>query len=146
GLPGFIAGQELDVKATVIVAAGVDLSQVTPEDIEVIQNGDDSVIVVRIPQASVTSTEIDPHSFDISTSAGLLTHVRNTIGLPGKDVRDGALESVTALAREEALRSGITDEATRLAREQLQAFLQSLPQTGDTTTTYLVELQPTPAN
>jgi hypothetical protein len=146
GLPGFIAGQELDVEARVRVSAGVDLSQVTPEDIEVIQNGDDAVIVVRIPEAQLTSTEVEAESFDIDTSAGLLTHFRNTVGLEGKDVRDDALESVTAVAREEALRSGITDEATRAAREQLQSFLQSLPQTGDGTTTYLVEVQPNPSN
>jgi hypothetical protein len=146
GLPGFIAGQELDVEARVRVSAGVDLSQVTPEDIEVIQNGDDAVIVVRIPEAQLTSTEVEAESFDIDTSAGLLTHFRNTVGLEGKDVRDDALESVTAVAREEALRSGITDEATHAAREQLQSFLQSLPQTGDGTTTYLVEVQPNPSN
>ena len=146
GLPGFIAGQELDVEARVRVSAGVDLSEVTPEDIEVIQNGDDAVVVVRIPEAQLTSTEVEAESFDIDTSAGLLTHFRNTIGLDGKDVRDDALESVTEVAREEALRSGITDEATRAAREQLQAFLQSIPQTGDGTTTYLVEVQPNPSN
>ncbi|MEX0783610.1 MAG: DUF4230 domain-containing protein [Dehalococcoidia bacterium] len=146
GLPGFIAGQELDVKARVTVAAGVDLSQVTAQDVEVIQNGDNAVVIVRIPEAQITSTEVDPDSFDISTSAGLLTRVRSTVGLGERDVRDGALESVTTLAREEALAAGIADEATRLAREQLQAFLQALPQTGEGAITYRVELQPNPSN
>src|SRR5688572_18201164 len=146
GLPGFIAGQELDVDARVTVAAGVDLSQVTEDDLEVIQNGEDAVVVVRIPEARITSAEIDPESFDIDTSSGLLTKVRGTVGLPERDVRDGALESVTELAREEALRGGIIDEATRQAREQLQAFLQAMPQAGETRVTYLVELQPDPAN
>lgn len=146
GLPGFVAGQELDVKANVTVAAGADLSQVRPEHVEVIQNGNDAVVIVRIPEAQITSVAVDPESFDISTSAGILTRMRSTIGLGERDVRDGALEAVTALARDEALRSGILDEATRQARQQLQAFLQSLPQTGDGSVTYRVELQPTPAN
>jgi hypothetical protein len=146
GLPGFLAGQELDVEAQVTVAAGVDLSRVTADDLEVIQNGENAVVVVRIPEAQLTSTEVDPESFDIDTSAGLLTRVRTTVGFSERDVRDDALEEVTKLARESALEAGITDEATRLAREQLQAFLQSLPQTGDTNVTYLVELQPNPSN
>lgn len=146
GLPGFVAGQELDVKAQVTVSAGVDLSQVRPEDVEVIQNGRDAVVIVRIPEAQITSTEVDPDSFDISTSAGLLTRVRSTIGLSERDVRDGALGAVMTLGREEALRSGILDEATLRAREQLQAFLQSMPQVGEGRITYRVELQPKPAN
>ncbi len=146
GLPGFVAGQELDVKAQVTVSAGVDLAQIRPEDIEVIQNGSDAVVIVRIPEAQVTSTEVDPDSFDISTSAGLLTRLRSTIGLGERDVRDGALGAVTTIGREEALRSGILDEATLAAREQLQAFLQALPQTGEGRITYRVELQPKPAN
>ena len=146
GLPGFVAGQELDVRAQVTVAAGVDLSQIGPEDVEVIQNGADAVVIVRIPEAQITSTEVNPDSFDISTSSGLLTKVRSTIGLGERDVRDGALSAVTTLGREEALRAGILDAATRQAREQLQMFLQSLPQVGEGRVTYRVELQPPPAN
>lgn len=145
-LPGFVAGQELDVKAQVTVSAGVDLSQIRTEDIEVVQNGSDAVVIVRIPEAQIMSTEIDPDSFDISTSAGLLTRMRSTIGLGEHDVRDGAPGAVTTLGREEALRSGILDAATLAAREQLQAFLQSLPQVGEGHITYRVELQPRPAN
>jgi hypothetical protein len=146
GLPGFVAGKELDVKAKVKVAAGVDLSQVRPEDIEVIQNGDSAVVVVRIPEAQVTSTEVDPESFDISTGSGVLNRIGSTVGLGGRDVRDGSVEAVTSIAREEALRTGLLDEATRQAREQLQAFLQSIPQPNGAKITYLVEVQPKPQN
>ena len=147
GLPGFVAGPELDVKAQVTISAGVDLAQIRPEDVEVIANGNDSVVIVRIPEAQITSTEVDPGSFDISTSSGLLTKFRGTIGLGDRDVRDGALEAVTTLARDQALESGILDEATLQARQQLQAFLQSLPQQpGEGSVTYRVELQPRPAN
>ena len=142
GLPGWVAGQELDVKAEVTVAAGVDLSLVRPEDIRVIQQGKDAVVVVRIPEANITSTEVNSETFDISTSAGLLTRFRRSIGLGEQDVRDPSVGMVTTLAREQAIRDGILGEATEEARARLQAFLQGLPQTGSGQTTYLIELQP----
>jgi hypothetical protein len=143
-LPGWIAGQELDVAAQVTVAAGVDLSQLGPQDIRVIQQGQDAVVVIRIPEAQVTSTEINAGSFDISTNAGVLTRFRRTIGLGERDVRDASVGMVTKVAQEQALRDGILAEATQEARSRLEAFLQSLPQSGPGQTTYLVELQPTP--
>lgn len=146
GLPGFLAGQGLDVEADVTVSAGVDLSQVTASDIEVIQQGESAVVVVRIPEAQVTSTEIAPDSFDISTDKGLLNRLGGTVGLGGKDVRDGSVAAVADLAREEAISQGILERARADAREQLQAFLQSLPQPGEGTVTYLVEYAVPPAH
>lgn len=140
-LPGWIAGQELDVEAEVTVAAGVDLNQVRAEDIEIIKQGSNSVVVVRIPEAQITSTEVNAETFDISTGSGLLTKVRGGVGLGNRDVRDGALEQVTAEARRQALDEGILAVATREARARLQAFLQGLPQTGDGSVVYLVEVQ-----
>jgi hypothetical protein len=141
GLPGFIAGEELDVKAQVEVAAGVDLAGITPEDIEIISNGDGSVVVVRIPQAQILSSQIDADSFDISTGQGLLNRIGSSVGLGGKDVRDGAVGAVTSLAEDEAVRNGLLTEASLAAKEQLQAFLQSLPQGEGEQVTYLVEFQ-----
>lgn len=143
-LPGFVAGQELDVRAQVIVSAGVDMAQVTPQDIEVIQNGDGTVVVVRIPQAQITSTEVDPESFDISTGKGFMNKLGSTVGLGGHDVRDGALEAVTSIATEEAVRGGLLTEASAEAKARLQAFLQALPQGPTGNVTYLVEYQAPP--
>ncbi len=141
GLPGWVAGQELDVTAKVTVAAGVDMAQIQPGDIEVIQNGQDAVVVVRIPEARVMSTEIDAGSFDISTSSGILTRLGNTVGLHDKDVRDSAVGAVSSLARDQATADGILVLAQQEARTRLQAFLQGLPQTGPGHITYLVEQQ-----
>lgn len=140
-LPGFVAGQELDVKAEVTVSAGVDMASVTAQDIEVIQQGSGSVVVIRIPQAQITSIEINPQTFDISTDQGLVTKLGSTVGLGGKDVRDGAVEAVTSIAEEEAIRGGLLGVASAEARSRLQAFLQSLPQAAGGNVTYLVEYQ-----
>ncbi len=142
GLPGFLAGEELDVKAQVEVAAGVDLAGITPEDIEIIQQGGEgAVVVVRIPQAQILGTQIDPESFDISTDKGIMDRIGGSIGLGGKDVRDGAVGAVTSVAQDEAVRGGLLTEASLAAREQLQAFLQSLPQGDGQQVTYMVEFQ-----
>lgn len=141
GLPGWVAGQDLNVTAKVTVAAGVDLAQIGPENLQVIQNGQDAVVVVRIPEAQVTSTEIDANSFDISTSAGILTRIGNTVGLHDTDVRDSAVGAVTNLARDQAVSDGILAQAQQEARTRLQAFLQGLPQSGPGHITYLVEQQ-----
>lgn len=145
-LPGFVAGQELDVRAQVTVSAGVDMSQVTPQDIEVIQNGDGTVVIVRIPTAQITSTEVDPATFDISTGKGLVNKLGSTVGLGGQDVRDGAVQAVTSIATEEAVRGGLLNEASAEAKTRLQGFLQSLPQGEGSKVTYLVEYQAPPAH
>lgn len=144
GLPGFVAGQELDVDAKVTVSAGVDMARITPDDIEVIQQGTGAVVVIRIPEAYITSTEIDPESFDISTSKGILTRFRTSIGFGEKDVRDGAVAAVTTLAREEAVRGGLLEEARLEAKNRLQGFLTALPQPAPGTVIYLVEFQAGP--
>ncbi len=145
GLPGFLAGQELDVRADVTVSAGVDLAQIKPQDIEVIKQGAGSVVVIRIPPAQITSTEINPDTFDISHSQGFVTRIGNTVGLRDKDVRDGAVAAVTIIAQEEALAGGLLTAAGLEAKTRLQAFLQSLPQGQGEQVTYLVEFQAPPA-
>lgn len=144
GLPGFVAGQELDVSARVTVAAGVDMSQVGPDDVRIVEQDGNNVVIIRIPQADITSTEIEADSFEISTSSGILTRLRRTVGLSERDVRDGAVGQVTSLARGEAIEAGILEEATREAQIRLQAFLQSLPQPEGANVTYVVEVQPFP--
>jgi hypothetical protein len=146
GLPGFLAGQELDVKAEVTVSAGVDMAQIRPEDIEVIDQGGGSVVVIRIPPSQITSTEINPESFDISTDQGLFTRMQGAVGLGDKDVRDGAVAAVTSIAQEEALKGGLLEQASLEAKKQLQEFLQALPQGEGQHVTYLVEFQAPPAH
>lgn len=145
-LPGWVAGEELNVRAKVTVVAGVNLQQISPSDIQVLREGAQPVVVIRIPEATILSTEIDGQSFDISTGSGLLTRVTQTVGLGGGDVRDGAVASVTSAARKQAIEDGIISQATQAARSQLQAFLQALPQAGGGShVLYLVEIQQPPA-
>jgi hypothetical protein len=137
-LPGWLAGQELDVSGTVRVTAGVDLSRVRPQDIELTRRGNEVHILIRLPAAEVLSTELMPNTLDMSTSAGVLTRVRQRAGLEETDLRDRAADEVLRVARETAVDQGILADAAREAERRLQAFLQRLPQPGAERVTYSV--------
>jgi len=137
-LPGWVAGQELDVRATVTVTAGVDLSRVGPEDMEITRRGKDVHVLIRVPAPEVLSTELVPNTLDMSTSSGIITRVRRSVGLAEQDLRDRAADEVTDVARTTAVEHGILDDAARETERRLQGFLQSLPQTGSERVTYTV--------
>jgi len=137
-LPGFIAGQQLDATGKVVITAGVDLSRVRPEDMEVARQGKDVHITIRVPSPEIQSAALLPNTLDFSTSAGMLTRIGQAAGLSQTDLRERAADQVTQVAKDTALQQGILDDAAREAERRLQAFLQSLPQTGDMRITYSV--------
>ena len=137
-LPGWVAGQELDVKAGVTITAGVDLSRVGPDDMTVTRRGRDVQVLIRVPAPEVLSTELVPNSLDMSTSSGVITRMRRSVGFEEQDLRDRAADEVTQVARTTAVEQGILDAAARETERRLQSFLQSLPQTGSERVTYTV--------
>jgi hypothetical protein len=137
-LPGWVAGQELDVQARVTVTAGVDLSGVRPEDMEITRRGKDVQVIIHVPAPEVLSTELVPDTLDMSTSSGVITRVRRSVGLEEPDLRDRAADEVSQVARSTAVEQGILDDAARETERRLQRFLQSLPQTGSERVTYTV--------
>jgi hypothetical protein len=141
-LPPWLAGQQLKVKGNAVVTAGVDLSKVRPEDMQVTRNGRDTTVTITLPPPEILSTELVPGTLDMDTSAGLLTRIRTSVGLSENDLRDRAADQVALLARESAMERGILDEASFEAERRLQTFLNSLPQDGDGRTTYVVQVRP----
>jgi len=141
-LPGWIAGQSLDVKGKTIVTAGVDLSKIAPEDMQVTREGKDARVVITLPAPEILSAELVPDTLDMDTGAGLLTRITTALGVSEKDLRDRAADQIVAVSKESALEQGILDDAAREAELRLQRFLNSLPQSGDGRTTYLVQVRP----
>lgn len=137
-LPSFIAGQKMSVKGKVTVTAGVDLARVRPEDMQVTRNGKDTHVVIAVPQPQILSAELVPNSLDMDTSAGLLTRLKTSLGLSEQDLRDQAADRLIAVTKASAVENGILDDAARESERRLQAFLQSLPQSGDGRITYEV--------
>jgi hypothetical protein len=141
-LPGWAAGQELDVTGKVAVSAGVDMSRVGPEDMQITQQGNDAHVVIRLPAPELLSAELVPNSLDMSTSAGLITRFRQRVGVEEDDLRDRAADEVILVAREAAIEQGILDDAARETERRLQSFLQSLPQPGGRVTYTVVVRDP----
>ena len=128
GLPGWVAGQTMDVSGEVLVSAGVDLSALTPQDIEVQEAGSDVRVIIRVPEPRLTSSEIIGGTFDVDTSQGLLTRAKSRIGLGEADLRDEAPDRLVEAAQAAALQSGILVEAGHETRVRLEQFLAQLPQ------------------
>jgi uncharacterized protein DUF4230 len=124
--PGWAAGQRLDVSGEVRVAAGVDLSGVGRGDMDVTREGNATRVVVRLPAPQILSAELMPDTLHTSTRSGLITR----LGVGDPDLRDRAADEVTRAARTAAVEQGILDDATRETQRRLEAFLQSLPQSG----------------
>ncbi len=142
-LPGWIAGQQLDVKGRATVTAGVDLSRVGTDDMEVTRNGKDIRVIIHVPAPQVLSTELVPNSLDMIAHAGLISRLGLDTGIGENDLRNRAADLVAENAREAAVRNGILEDAARETQQRLQAFLQSLPAAGGHVT-YAVEVAPPP--
>jgi hypothetical protein len=141
-LPPWMAGQSLDVTADVTVAAGVDLSKVRPEDMQVVREGNDVRVLITVPAPELLSAELVPDTLDMDTNQGLLTRVTTSIGLNERDLRDAAADQAILIAKQSAIEQGILDDAAREAELRLQTFLNSLPQTGDERVIYQIVARP----
>jgi hypothetical protein len=140
GLPGWIAGQTMEVQGEVLVSAGVDLSTLMPEDIEVVQSGAETLVIIHLPEPRVTSTEILRGTFDVDTSQGLLTRAKSRIGLGEKDLRDEAPDRLVEAAQASAMQSGILVEAGQETRVRLGQFLQDVQQARGGSVVYEVRI------
>lgn len=138
-LPNWAAGQQLDVTGKATVTAGIDLSHVGADDMEITRDGKDMRVVIHVPAPRVLSTELVPGSLDMSTRAGLLTRIGNAVGMNDADLRNRAADLVDASARDSAVQNGILQDAASEAQQRLQAFLQQLPQAGGRVT-YVVDV------
>ena len=140
GLPGWLAGQDLKVSGEVAVAAGVDLSGLTAEDMEVTAHPGGAHVVVRVPSARILSTEILPGTTDIDISQGIMTRLKTRIGLSERDLRDEATDRLGTVARNAALEKGVLEDAAGETELRLETFLASLPRTGEGQVSYDVQV------
>jgi hypothetical protein len=126
GLPGWLAGQELKISGEVTVAAGIDLSGLTNEDIEVQSFGERRHVIIHLPSAQILSTEIGRGTSDIDTDQGVLTRASTRLGFDERDLRDEASDRLSGVASTAALEHGILLEATAAAKTRLEGFLASV--------------------
>lgn len=138
-LPGWVAGQSLDVKGNAIVTAGVDLAKVRPEDMQVTRQGRETRVILTLPSPEILSAELVPNTLDMDTGSGFITRITSSLGISEKDLRDRAADQVIAVSKESALERGILDDAARESEQRLQRFLNSLPQSDGERVVYIVQ-------
>jgi hypothetical protein len=129
-LPGWLASEQMRVEGQAQVLAGVDLSQVKPEDITVTGSGKNRSVQVAIPQAQVLSTELVPNTLHISTMAGVLPQLEWALGISDDQLRNRSADSLLQAGRQAAEQQGIETSAAAEAQQRLTSFLQALPADG----------------
>ena len=119
-LPDLLAGDRILLVVHGQSIAGIDLSQLKPEDVQITESGGTRSIHVTLPASQVFVTNIDnQHTRVFARSTGLLVPV------------DQNLESETRAKAEQqlqqaALTDGILDAASKNARATVTTLLYSL--------------------
>ena len=119
-LPDLLAGDRILLVVHGQSIAGIDLSQLKPEDVQITESGSNRSIHVTLPASQLFVTNIDnQHTRVFARSTGLLVPV------------DQNLESETRAKAEQqlqqaALTDGILDAARKNARSTVTTLLYSL--------------------
>lgn len=116
-IPDALAGDELTLVAEGEVIAGIDLRQITRDDVWISEDG---TLTIRLPRAQILVSRIDNRKTRVTS--------RDTGALRKSDIdlESKARENAERGMRNEALRKGILDVAQRNAETRLADFLMTL--------------------
>jgi hypothetical protein len=119
-LPDLLAGDRLLMIVHGQTIAGVDMSQMKPDDVQISENGSERTIRIVLPPSKVFVTTIDnQHTRVYARSTGLL--VPQDINLES-ETRSKAEQTL----QKAALEDGILDAASKNARSTVTAMLEGL--------------------
>lgn len=116
-VPNAIAGDELTFLATGDVYAGLDLSQVKPEDV---WRAPDGTINMRLPRAQILVTRVD------NTESKVLTRKTGVLRRGDIDLETRARQNAETNIRNQALKQGILTVASESGEKKLAGFLNTL--------------------
>jgi len=118
GLFNFARGDRIFLFAVARIGAGVDLSQIRDEDIEVDQEA--RSVRIRLPEAKILYAALDNENTRVyDRDTGLFTK-------GDRDLESQARLAAEGILREQALTFGILERATESAKTTLHAFLTGL--------------------
>ena len=120
-VPGVIAGQSLQVVGNVITTAGVDLQQLTQNDIQVTSKGNHVAVTLHLPYPRVYYTEVTDLRQD--TTRGVATKL---FGLGHTDLESQAMQVLKDQGQAQAIAAGIDALAQQHATEELTRLVQAL--------------------
>ncbi|HZL29196.1 MAG TPA: DUF4230 domain-containing protein [Acidobacteriaceae bacterium] len=119
-LPDLLAGDRMLMIVRGQTIAGVDMSQMKPDDVQITENGNERTVRIVLPPSQVFVTTIDNrHTRVYARTTGLLVPV--DINLESETRAKAQVELQKA-----ALEDGILDAASRNARSTVTAMLEGL--------------------
>jgi hypothetical protein len=119
-LPDLLAGDRMLMIVRGQTIAGVDMSQMKPDDVQITENGSERTVRIVLPPSQVFVTTIDnQHTRVYARSTGLL--VPADIDLESETRAKAQVELQKA-----ALEDGILDAASKNARSTVTAMLEGL--------------------
>ncbi|MEX2376307.1 MAG: DUF4230 domain-containing protein, partial [Dehalococcoidia bacterium] len=118
GILNFARGDRIFLFAVARIGAGVNLSQLRDQDVEVDREA--RSVRIRLPEATILYTALD--------NEGTQVYDRDTgfFRRADRDLESQARLAAEGILREQALTSGILERATENAKTTLQTFLEGL--------------------
>lgn len=118
GILNFLAGDRIAMLVVARVGAGVDLTLLTEDDVEI--DTDASSVRIRLPDPTITYVEIDEDATRVyDRDTGLFTKGDPQLESEARRLASGVLE-------EDAVAAGVLDEARSATRTALSDFLRAL--------------------
>lgn len=118
GILNFLAGDRLAMLVVARVGAGVDLTQLTAEDVEI--DPDTDTASLRLPEPTITYVEIDEDATRVyDRDTGIFTRGDPELESEARRIASDVLER-------DAVGAGLLDEARRSTRTALGDFLRAL--------------------
>lgn len=118
GILNFARGDRIFLFAVARIGAGVDLSEIRDEDVEVDREA--LSVRIRLPEAKILYSALDNENTRVyDRDTGIFTK-------GDRDLESEARLIAETMLREQALTAGILERATTNAKETLRAFLRGL--------------------
>jgi hypothetical protein len=119
-LPDLLAGDRLLMIVHGQTIAGVDMSQMKPDDVQISENGSERTVRIVLPPSKVFVTTIDnQHTRVYARSTGLFVNA-------DKDLESDTRAKAEQELQKAALEDGILDAASKNARSTVTAMLEGL--------------------
>jgi hypothetical protein len=118
GFFNFARGDRIFLFAVARIGAGIDLSELRDEDVEVDREANS--VRIRLPEARILYSALDNENTQVyDRDTGLFTK-------GDRDLESEARLAAETILREKALTAGILEQATSNAKQTLRTFLRSL--------------------
>jgi Protein of unknown function (DUF4230) len=122
-IPGVVAGQTLTAYGDVVTTAGVDLSKMTKDDIQVGGSGNHITVTLHLPYPKVYYAEIKDNTLHQDTTRGVVTKI---LGVGHTDLESQAAQILKDQGQAQAIAAGIYSLAEQHATDEMSRLVTAL--------------------